>query len=80
MTSKKRCPNSRNNNSALNELQELIQITARGMGFGTDAMDLIPRGLDKILGALDNLANATVQKTNTTNKSAAVLYRETEKN
>ena len=49
-------------NEVFNKLQELNEITARGTGFGASMMELTPTDFDETSHALDNLANATVQK------------------
>ena len=60
-------------NEAFNELYELIEITARGAGFGANAMELTPLAIDEISGALDSIANATVQKKDMVDKLAVAL-------
>ena len=60
-------------NQAFNKLQELTEITIRGAGFGANANEFNPITIDGISGALDNLANATVQKTNTVDKLVVAL-------
>ena len=53
-------------NEAFNKLQELIEITTRGTSFGANVMEFTsPTAIDKISGALNNLANATLQKMKT---------------
>ena len=45
-----------------------------GIGFGANAMEFTPKAFDKISSILDNLANATVQKTETVDKLAVALW------
>ena len=60
-------------NKAFNELKELNKISAGGIGFEAKAMGFLPAAIEEISFALDNLANATVQKTDTINKLEAAL-------
>ena len=65
-------------NEAFNELQELTQITAEDAGFGANVMELTRTIIDEILGALDSLANANVQKTDTVDILAVALCTATD--
>ena len=60
-------------NKAFNKLQELNEIIAGGAGFGANAMKLTLMAIDEISSTLDNLANATVQKTDVMDKLAVAL-------
>ena len=55
-------------NEAFNELNK---ITIGSIGFGANAMEFTPTTIEEISGTLDNLANATMQKTDIVNKLVA---------
>ena len=64
--------------NAFNELQELNEITAGGARFWTNTIEFTPMAINKISSALDNLANAIVQKKHAVDKLAGALKTATD--